>query len=73
MIIFISDVMKIRIKFEWYDIGEKSTKFFLNLGKKRGVHNRIRKLIVIEKEITNPKEISNNIKVFCETFFRQNY
>ena len=30
------------------------------------------RLIVKEKEITDPKEISNNIKVFYETLFKQN-
>ena len=47
--------------------GEKYTKFFLNLKKKCGVQNQVR-----EKEITDPKEISNNIKVFYETLFKQN-
>ena len=48
-------------------------KFFLNLEKKRGVQNRIRKLIVEEKEITDHKEISRNIKTFYETLFKRNF
>ena len=47
-------------------------KVFLNLKKKHGVQNRVRKLIVKEKEITDPKAISNPIKVFYETLFKQN-
>ena len=69
----IADGIKIRSKCEWYEHGEKSTKFFLNLEKKRGVQNRIRKLIVEEKEITNHKEISKNIKAFYETLFKRNF
>ena len=41
--------------------------------KKRGVQNRIRKLIVEEKEINDHKEISKNIKAFYETLFKQNF
>ena len=52
---------------------QKSTKFFLNLEKKRGVQNRIRKLIVEDKEITDHKEISKNIKTFYETLFKRNF
>ena len=63
--------MKIRSKCEWYEDGEKSLKFFLNLEKRCGAQNRVRKLIVKEKEITDPKE-SNNLKVFYETLFKQN-
>ena len=44
----------------------------LNSEENSGVHNRVRKLIVKDKEITDPKEISNNIKVFYETLFKQN-
>ena len=70
---YIADGIKIRSKREWYEHGEKSTKFFLNLEKKRGVQNRIRKLIVEEIEITDHKEISKNIKAFYETFFKRNF
>ena len=33
----------------------------------------MRKFIVEEKEITDPKEISNNIKTFYGTLFRRNF
>ena len=51
-------------KDEWYGHGEKYKRFFLNFEKKSGNQNLIRKLIIKEKEISNSKEISNNIKVF---------
>ena len=69
----IADGIKISSKCEWYEHDEKSIKFFLNLEKKRGVQNRIRKLIVEEKEITDHKEISRNIKTFYETLFKRNF
>ena len=65
----IADGIRIRSKCEWYELG---VKFFLNLEKKRSVLTRIRKLTVEEKEITNHKEISKNIKAFYETLFKQN-
>ena len=47
----ITERIKIRSKCEWYERGEKSTKFFLNLEEKRGNQNQIRKLIFDKKEI----------------------
>ena len=44
--------------------------FFSNLEKKRGVQSWIWKLIVEEKEITDHKEISKNVKAFYETLKR---
>ena len=69
----IADGIKIRSKCEWYEHGEKSTKFFLNLDKKQDVQNRIWKLIVEEKEMADHKETSKNIKTFYETLFKQNF
>ena len=68
----ITNGIKIRSKCEWYEHTEKSTKFFLNLEKKRGVKNRTWKRIVEEKDITDHKEISKNIKAFYETLFKRN-
>ena len=44
--------------------------FFKNSKVKYSI--QARKLMVKEKEMNDPKEISNNIKVFCETFLKQN-
>ena len=41
--------------------------------KKRGVQSRIRKLVVEEKETTDPKETSKDIKAFYETLFKWNF
>ena len=40
--------------------------------KKRGIQNQVRKLILKKKEMTDLKEISKNIKAFCETLSKQN-
>ena len=69
----IAEGLKIRSKCECYKHDEKSTKFFLNLEKKRHVQNGIRKLIAEEKEITDHKEISKNIKAFYKTLLKQNF
>ena len=69
----IADGIGIRSNCEWYEHGEKSTKLFLSLEKKRGIQSRIQQLIVEEKEITDRKEISINIKVFYERLFKRNF
>ena len=50
----------------------RNLQFFLNLEKKPGIQNQVRKFIVKKKDITDPKEISSNIRVFYETLFKQN-
>ena len=67
----IAEGVRLRSKCDWYEQGKKSTKFFLNLEKQRGNQNRIRKLIVNEKEINNETEILNQIKLFYETLFQK--
>ena len=51
---------------DWYQHGEKSTKCFLNLEKKRGNQNQICKLIIDEKEIDGGVEILKKIGSFYE-------
>ena len=46
----IAEGIRIRSKYDWYEHGEKSTKYFLNLEKNRGNQNQIRKLIIDEKK-----------------------
>ena len=69
----IADGIGIRSKCEWYEHGEKSTKFFLNFEKKQGSQKQIWKLIIEEKEVTNHKEISKSIKTFQETLYKRNF
>ena len=53
-------------------MGRNAQSLFQSSKEKHVVQNRVRKLIVKVKEITDPKEISNKIKVFYETLFKQN-
>ena len=48
----------------------QTPKFFLNLEKKRGNQNQIRKLIIDEKEIDGDVEILKKIESFYETLFK---
>ena len=51
-------------------MGRNAQSLFQSSKEKHVVQNRVRKLIVKVKEITDPKEISNKIKVFYETLFK---
>ena len=66
----IAEGIRIRSKCDWYEHGEKSTKFFLNLEKKSGNQNHIRKLIIDEKQIDGNIEILKKIENFYETLFK---
>ena len=61
---------RIRSKCLWYEEGEKSSKFFLNLEKRRGIQGQIRKLIVNNQEITHQNKIQNELLFFYETLFK---
>ena len=45
--------VKIRSKCNWYQYGEKSTKYFLNLEKQKAVNGTVKKIIKNGIEITN--------------------
>ena len=68
---YISEGVRLRSKCGWYELGEKSTKLFLNLEIQGGNHNRIRKLIVNEREINSETEILNKIKLLYETLLQK--
>ena len=67
----ITEGMRIRSKWNWYEHGEKSKHLFFNLEKQRGSQNTIKKLVVDDKEITNQTLISERIREFYETFFKK--
>ena len=52
----------IRSKTRWYEEGEKSSKYFLNLEKKNKFKSCVHKLSVNGREITNSKEILSEIR-----------
>ena len=53
-----------------YKEGESSSKFFLNLEKRKGIQDQIRKLIVNNQEITDQNNVQNELLFFYETLFR---
>ena len=61
--------VKIRNKCDWYEYGEKSSKFFLNLEKNSFFWGQIYKLMIKEKELTEQNEINNNIFTFYQNLF----
>ena len=67
----ISEGIRIRSKTDWYQYGEKSTKYFLNLEKQRAVNGTVRQIIHNDNEINNPIEIRNELKTFYENLFKQ--
>ena len=54
----IAESKKVRSKCQWYEDGEKSTKFHLNLEKAKAMQCTIKKLEINHKEIDNSAEIN---------------
>ena len=67
----ISNGVKIRSKCNWYEFGEKSNKFFLNLEPNRATQSVVRKVISNEQEITDISKINNHILQFYQNLFKE--
>ena len=65
----IAEGIRVRSKCQWYEEGEKSTKFFLNLEKNNNVRSQIKKVLVNTYEISDQKNILHEIKVHFENLF----
>ena len=65
----------LRSKCQWYEEGEKSSKFFMNLEKKNSVNNSLKKIIVnrdnVDIEITDKNDILGNIHEFYSNLFKR--
>ena len=61
--------IKIRSKCNWYEHGEKSTKFFLNLEKYRAIQSQIHSVFINQDEITDQDEIDRQIFSFYQSLF----
>ena len=67
----ITEGIRIRSRGQWYEEGEKSSKFFLNLETFNGTQSQIRKIIVNDQEITDPNKILNKIRNIYESLFKK--
>ena len=62
----------LRSKSEWYEHGEKSSKYFLNLEKRNKAKSHIRKLLISSNaEISKHSDIMNHIKEFYASLYKR--
>ena len=61
--------IKTRSKCNWYELGEKSTKFFLNLEKHRAIQSQLHSIIINQDEITDQPEINKQVFSFYQSLF----
>ena len=59
----------LRSKVKWHEQGEKNTKYFLNLESRNQSRKHMRKVIVNDKEITNPLKILEAQKLFYKKLY----
>ena len=60
----------IRARARWHEYGEKSSKYFLNLGKRNQVKKHIRKLQINSSLTTNPSVILSEAKHFYMNLYQ---
>ena len=63
--------VKIRSKCDWYQYGEKSTNYFLNLEKQKAVNGTVKKIIKDHIEITDQLKIQH--ESFMNSYLRKLY
>ena len=68
---YITEGIIMRSKTDWYEHGEKSTKYFLNLEKRNKAKLHIRKIITDDlRETSDPEIIMSNLKKFYGTLYK---
>ena len=63
--------IKVRSKCQWYEQGEKSTKFILNLEKTKTTQGTVKKLEIDNKEIDNSVEVNKKLEKLFESLFKR--
>ena len=70
---YITNGAILRSKVDWYEEGEKCSKYFLSLEKRNKTSSCICKLLTDDgQEITNPDHIRKQIKSFYENLYTKN-
>ena len=64
--------IKVRSKCQWYEQGEKSTKFILNLEKTKTTQGTVKKLEIDNKEIDNSVEVNKKLEKFLKVYLKEN-
>ena len=67
----IAEGVKLRSKCQWYEENEKSTKYFLNLGKKHAEKSTIRRLVTDNKDLVKYDDINNEIFSYFKSLFER--
>ena len=63
--------IRIRSKCNWYEHGEKPSKFFLNLEKSLAVQNQIRNILIGNKEVNSQQDINNDLYLHYKNLFNE--
>ena len=68
---YITEGIILRSRISWYEHGEKSSKYFLNLEIRNKSKSQIRKILSSDsgREYTNPEQIINELKVFYSSLY----
>ena len=65
------DSIRIRSKWNWYENGKKSTKFFLNLEKYRATPGCLHAVIENKKELNDSEQRNDGLYNFYQTLFKE--
>ena len=63
--------IRIKSKCAWYEHGEKTLKFFINLEKSRAVQNQIQNILIGNIEVNNQKDINNELYLYYKNLFNE--
>ena len=70
---YITEGIILRSKVDWYEHGEKSSKYFLNLEKRNKAKSNLRKIVIDDSfnETTDPGEILSNLRNFYSSLYKR--
>ena len=70
---YITEGIILRSKVDWYEHGERSSKYFLNLEKRNKAKSHLRKIVIDDNfnETTDPGEILSNLRNFYSSLYKR--